>query len=186
MHEHGKSDSPVVPAKPPNKPGVPAAEVVEERGLAKGNTASKTRPGRSAGQGVPSALDRVRQSQQKDKEARFTALLHHVDLDRLRAAYRALSPQAATGVDGVTWQAYGQDLEAKPPGSARAGPSRELPGEAVAEGVHPEGGRAAAAAGHRRAGGQDPPARRRRGAQRHLRGGLPRLLLRVSARAQPA
>jgi len=35
-----------------------------------------------------------------------------VDSDRLRAAYRALSPQAAPGVDGVTWQAYGQDLEA--------------------------------------------------------------------------
>jgi len=54
----------------------------------------------------------VRRAAQKDKEARFTALLHHVDLDRLRAAYRALSPKAAAGVDGVTWQSYGQDLEA--------------------------------------------------------------------------
>jgi group II intron reverse transcriptase/maturase len=49
---------------------------------------------------------------QKDKEARFTALLHHVDLNRLRAAYWAIRPQAAPGVDGVTWEAYGQDLEA--------------------------------------------------------------------------
>jgi retron-type reverse transcriptase len=54
----------------------------------------------------------VRRAAQKDTEARFTALLHHVDLDRLRAAYRALSPRAAAGVDGVTWQSYGQDLEA--------------------------------------------------------------------------
>jgi group II intron reverse transcriptase/maturase len=54
----------------------------------------------------------VRRAAQKDKDARFTALLHHVDLDRLRAAYRALSPRAAAGVDGVTWQSYGQDLEA--------------------------------------------------------------------------
>jgi group II intron reverse transcriptase/maturase len=46
------------------------------------------------------------------KEARFTALLHHVDLDRLRAAYRAIRPPAAPGVDGVRWEAYGQDLEA--------------------------------------------------------------------------
>jgi group II intron reverse transcriptase/maturase len=37
--------------------------------------------------------------------------LHHVDVDRLRAAYRAIRPQAAPGVDGVTWAAYGQDLE---------------------------------------------------------------------------
>ena len=112
-------------------------------------------------------------SQQQDKDARFTALLHHVDVDRLRAAYRALRPKAAPGVDGVTWETYGQDLEAQPPGPARAGPSRELSGEAVAEGIHPEAGRAAAAARYRRAGGQDPPACRRRGAQRHLRGGLP-------------
>jgi len=48
---------------------------------------------------------------QKDKEARFTALLHHVDVDRLRAAYRAIRPGAAPGVDGVTWEDYGQDLE---------------------------------------------------------------------------
>ena len=84
---------------------------MEGRGLAKGNTASKTRPGRRAGQGAPSALDRVRRVAQQDKEARFTALLHHVDVDRLRAAYLALEPQAAPGVDGVTWQTYGQRLE---------------------------------------------------------------------------
>ena len=111
MHERGKSDSPVVPAKPSNNTTQAVAEAVEERGLAKGNTASKTRPGRRAGQDVPSALDRVRQVALKDKEARFTALLHHVDVDRLRAAYRAIRPAAAPGVDGVTWQAYGQDLE---------------------------------------------------------------------------
>src|SRR5579862_9346246 len=112
MHERGKSDSPVLPAKPPNNTGSPVAEVVEGRGLAKGNTASKTRPGHSAGPGAPSALDRVRRVAQQDKDARFTALLHHVDLDRLRAAYWALNPRAATGVDGVTWQTYGQDLGA--------------------------------------------------------------------------
>jgi RNA-directed DNA polymerase len=111
MNERGKSDRPVVPAKPPNKTGLPVAEVVEERGLAEGNTDSSTRPGRSAGHDVPSGLDRVREVARRDKEARFTALLHHVDLDRLRAAYWAINPKAATGVDGVTWGAYGQDLE---------------------------------------------------------------------------
>ena len=110
MSGHGKSDSPVVPAKLPNK--VPAAEAVEGRGLAEGNTASKTRPGHSAGSGAPSALDRVREVARKDKEARFTAPLHHVTLDRLRAAYWAIRPKAAPGVDGVTWAGYGQDLEA--------------------------------------------------------------------------
>jgi len=48
----------------------------------------------------------------KDRDVRFTALLHHVDVDRLRAAYWALKPKAAPGVDGVTWEDYGQDLAA--------------------------------------------------------------------------
>jgi group II intron reverse transcriptase/maturase len=53
----------------------------------------------------------VREVARRDKEARFTALLHHVSQGRLRAAYWALRPQAAPGVDGVTWAGYGQDLE---------------------------------------------------------------------------
>jgi len=47
-----------------------------------------------------------------DRNARFTALLHHVTVDRLRQAYWAINPRASTGMDGVTWGAYGQDLEA--------------------------------------------------------------------------
>jgi retron-type reverse transcriptase len=56
-------------------------------------------------------LDRVREVATRDGQARFTALLHHVSLERLRQAYRAINPKAAPGVDGVTWEAYGQDLE---------------------------------------------------------------------------
>src|ERR1700687_3610654 len=78
MHDHEKSDRPVLPVKPPNKPGEPGAEVVEGRGLPEGNTAGETRPGRSAGQGVSSDLGRVRQVARKDRDVRFTALLHHV------------------------------------------------------------------------------------------------------------
>ena len=53
MHGRGKSDGPVVPAKPPNNATpVVAAEVVEERGPAKGNAVSETRPGRRAGVSV--------------------------------------------------------------------------------------------------------------------------------------
>jgi RNA-directed DNA polymerase len=111
MNDRGKSDSPVLPAKPSNNAASVAAEAGEERGLPEGNAASKTRPGLRVGQGAPSALDRVRRIAAKDKDARFTALLHHVDVDRLRAAYWALRPKAAPGVDGVTWRDYGQGLE---------------------------------------------------------------------------
>jgi group II intron reverse transcriptase/maturase len=83
---------------------------------------------------VSSELDRVRQVAQRDKDARFTALLHHVTLDRLRAAYRAIRPKAAPGTDGVRWQAWGQDLEANlrdlhqrvQQGRYRASPSRRV------------------------------------------------------------
>ena len=111
MNDRGKSDSSVLPAKPPNKPAAAGAEVVEERGLPEGNTASKTCPGLRAGQGAPSALACVRRIAREDKDAKFTALLHHVDVDRLRVAYFALRPKAAPGVDGVTWHEYGLDLE---------------------------------------------------------------------------
>jgi group II intron reverse transcriptase/maturase len=111
MHVGGQSDGPVVPKKRPNNAQGGAAEAVEGRGPAKENADSATRPGRSADLSVSNGLDRVRRAAQKDRQARFTALLHHVDVDRLRAAYRALNPRAATGVDGVTWQEYGWDLE---------------------------------------------------------------------------
>jgi RNA-directed DNA polymerase len=112
MDDAGKSDGPVVPEKLSNNASGGAAEAVEERGPAKENAASAARSGRSAGQDVSSGLDRVRQAARRDKEARFTALLHHVGVERLRAAYRALNPRAATGVDGVTWEEYGRELEA--------------------------------------------------------------------------
>ena len=111
MHDRGKSDRPVVPAMPPNNPVEAGAEVVEGRGLPKGNAAGETRPGLRAGQGVSSELDRVRRVARRDGDVRFTALLHHVTVDLLRAAYWELNPGAATGVDGVTWREYGLDLE---------------------------------------------------------------------------
>jgi RNA-directed DNA polymerase len=134
MHERGQSDGPVVPEKLPNNAQGGAAEVVEGRGSAKENTDSATRPGHSAGHGVSSGLDRVRQAAKKDRDARFNALLHHVDVDRLRAAYRALNPRAAMGVDGVTWEEYGRELEGNlrdlharlHRGAYRAKPSRRV------------------------------------------------------------
>jgi RNA-directed DNA polymerase len=107
MNGRGQSDRPVVPAIPPNKAA--AAEAGEERGRAMGNTAGETRSGRSAGQGVSSGLDRVREVARRDKDARFTALLHHVTEHRLMLAFDDLNPRAAPGVDGVTWQEYSQD-----------------------------------------------------------------------------
>jgi len=81
---------------------------------------------------VSPGLERVRTAAGLNKEERFTALLHHVDVDLLRQAYLWLKREAAPGVDGVTWAEYGQGLEQKlrdlhehvHRGSYRALPSR--------------------------------------------------------------
>ena len=112
MHEQGKSDGPVVPAKPSNKAEQPAAERVEGSGPAKGNSTWQTTPRTQSREGVQRALGRVRQVAMTDKKMRFTSLMHHVyNLDTLREAYFGLKRDAAPGVDGQTWQQYGQDLE---------------------------------------------------------------------------
>ena len=134
MDDREKPDGRVVPQKLSNNAPGGAAEMVEGRRPAKGNMTSETRPGHGAGPGAPSDLGRVRRVAATDKEARFIALLHHVDIDRLRMAYFALRPKAAPGVDGVTWADYGLDLEenlrdlhARVHGGAyRARPSRRV------------------------------------------------------------
>ena len=50
---------------------------------------------------------------ERKPEERLTALLHHVDPDALNWAYHALTPHAAEGVNGQTWRAYGDGLEAR-------------------------------------------------------------------------
>src|SRR5437867_3935628 len=91
----------------------PGAEGTEGRGLAKGNPSQGTAPRTQGRVGASSGLARVREAAEQDKAARFTALLHHVYRpEALRAAYLALNREAAPGLDGETWGAYGEDLEA--------------------------------------------------------------------------
>ena len=134
MNGPGKSDRPIVPGKPPNKAERSAAEAVEGRGLAKGNAGQQNAPRTQSRVGAPSALDRVRQAAKKDRNVKFTALLHHVTVDRLRDAFAALNPKAAAGTDGLTWTQYEQNLEVNLQvlhsrlhrGAYRAKPSRRV------------------------------------------------------------
>jgi RNA-directed DNA polymerase len=67
-------------------------------------------PSRGSG---PSGLERVCETAKRDGKLRFTALLHHVTVDLLRDSYRSLKKRAAPGVDGVTWEEYGRELEVR-------------------------------------------------------------------------
>ncbi len=111
MHGLEKSDPAVVAGKSANKAVRAAAERVEPRAGTKGN-ASQSRTCRTQGrESVSLGLDRVRQAARHRKKERFTALLHHVTVDSLEDAFRALSRQAASGVDGLSWQDYEVNLE---------------------------------------------------------------------------
>src|SRR5215472_3659414 len=110
MHDREKSDSAVVAVKLPNKAGSPVAEAVEPRAGTKGNANQQSTLRTQTRERVTQALNRVRQAARRRKKERFTALLHHVNLDTLWTAFYALKRKAAAGVDGVTWQDYEADL----------------------------------------------------------------------------
>ena len=113
MDARRQSHNSVVPTNGPNKPAEPGAEAREGRELVKGNSPERNALRTQGREGAPSALERVRQVAKRERTQRFTALLHHVyDVERLRAAYLALKREAAPGVDGETWQHYGEALEA--------------------------------------------------------------------------
>jgi len=73
MHEHGKSDRPIVPKKSPNKTRTPAAEEMEGRGLAKGNLSQQNAPRTQSRISAPSELEQVRQTATKNKDVKFTS-----------------------------------------------------------------------------------------------------------------
>jgi RNA-directed DNA polymerase len=75
MNDHGKSDSSVVPGKPPNRAEEPAAEAVEGRVLAEGKLLGQNASRTLGREGAQSALERVRQAAQRERQQRFTALL---------------------------------------------------------------------------------------------------------------
>src|SRR4051812_28289615 len=111
MHGREKSDPAIVATKPPNEARTGAEEAGEPRAGAKGKADQQSTRRALNRESVSQALDRLRQAARQRKKERFTALLHHINLDRLRMAFLDLKRTAAPGVDGLTWQDYEADLE---------------------------------------------------------------------------
>jgi len=62
---------------------------------------------------VATDLTRIGEKARKEPGLVFTSLYHHIsDVDNLRACYDTLEARKATGVDGVTKEEYGRNLEA--------------------------------------------------------------------------
>jgi RNA-directed DNA polymerase len=112
MNGPKKSDLAKVAEKPTNKASVKlAAEPVEPRVGAEGNVNQQSTHRTQCRARVSQALERVRQAAKVRKKERFTALLHHINLDLLRLSFYALKRSASPGVDGMTWRDYEADLE---------------------------------------------------------------------------
>ena len=112
MHGRKKSDPAVVAAKPTNKAGkISAAESAEPRAGAEGNANQQSTHRTQIRVRVSQALERVRQAAKDRKKERFTALLHHVNIDLLWLSFYELKRSAAPGVDGLRWEDYEADLE---------------------------------------------------------------------------
>lgn len=111
MNKQEGSDLSIVAGKPANKSGQPEAESVERRGRTEGNTGESHTRRTPSRESVFQGLDRVREAARQRKKEKFTALLHHVTVDLLEAAYSWLKRDAAPGVDGLTWRGYEQNLK---------------------------------------------------------------------------
>ena len=74
------------------------------------NMEPNTQPTQS-GERVSQGLHGVRERARKNKQERFTALLHHVSVGLLRDSFYGLKRKAAPGVDGMTWKEYETGLE---------------------------------------------------------------------------
>src|SRR3974377_2142486 len=103
----------IVPMNHSNKDERSLAESEEGRPSIKENAGQPHTYPTQSGEGVSQGLAGVRQAARKNKEMRFTALLHHLTVDLLRVSFYALKRKAAPGVDGVTWQEYETGLQSR-------------------------------------------------------------------------
>ena len=80
------------------------------KGPARGDPREKARVRTQSRVALPPNLERVNTAAKQAAQTRFTALLHHVDEDALRRAFRRQKRQASAGVDGITVAKYEERL----------------------------------------------------------------------------
>ena len=103
MSAREKSDLPIVAEKRTNKAASAAAEFVERRGRTKENAELQSTVRTQSRVAVSQAQARIREAVNRNRKEKLTALLHHVTVNVLRAAFFALKRRAAPGIDAITW-----------------------------------------------------------------------------------
>src|SRR5262249_28116766 len=120
MHEREKSDPAIGAGKPTNKAeasahaehGVSdAAELVEQRAGAKGNADEQSTHRTQGRERVSQALERVRKAARLKKDEKFTALLHHINLDLLHLQRELHAFRAEPQPNAARRTGFGKSLE---------------------------------------------------------------------------
>ena len=177
-----RSDEAIV-LKKSAKTRVTPAPLMEGRAEAKGQSAFGNALPTQSGAGALTGLQRTRQRAKGKPEGRWTNLFGHLREPLLAEAYHGLRKGAATGVDGVTWEEYGERLDERLHDLVdRLHGGRYQP-QPVRRVEIRQGERENSPPRHSGAGGQDRPARGEVAAGAHLRGLVHGVLVRVPAGA---
>ncbi|MFN7147797.1 MAG: reverse transcriptase domain-containing protein, partial [Myxococcota bacterium] len=107
-----ESDEGMVPKKSA-KTWVTPVESMEGRPEAEGKSAPRNASRAQDRQDAPTQVMRIGQRAREKRGERFDNLLSAIKVPLLKEAYQRLRRRAAPGVDGVTWEAYGADLDAR-------------------------------------------------------------------------
>jgi RNA-directed DNA polymerase len=134
MNVYEKSDIAIVPKKAANKEGFPSAERLEGRAVLKWNVQQPAAVRTQSRVAASIRLLAVRRAAQSNKNLKFTALMHHIDVQLLQECYYKLKRNAAPGIDGLSWASYGEKLDERlillhkeiHQGSYRARPARRV------------------------------------------------------------
>ena len=136
MNADENSDESVVPTTSANNDATDAsAESIEGRLSAVRNAVpSNLARTPSRNQRRSSGLHGVREAARQSRDLKFTALLHHINIELLTSSFYELKKNASVGVDQMTWHEYEKDLESRivdlhgrvHRGAYRAKPSRRV------------------------------------------------------------
>jgi hypothetical protein len=147
-HGREKSDPAIVAGKSTNKDTQLSAESMEPRAGAKGNAIERGMRRTPRRESMSHGLDRVRQAAKEQKGERFTALLHHIDVELLGAAYGWLRKEASAGCGWGDLGGIRRRTGVQARGPARPYPPGCLSSATVTAGVYSEAGRTRAPTGH--------------------------------------
>jgi RNA-directed DNA polymerase len=108
----GESDAGMVPEKSA-KTRVTPVESMEGRAAAEGKSAHGNARRAQDRERAPTQVERIGERAKEKGRERFTNLLSALKVPLLTEAYQRLRRSAAPGVDGVTWEDYGEGLDAR-------------------------------------------------------------------------